>query len=322
MNCPLCKKTKLNILERDLFDDRYGYPGKFSIHQCSNCHLGQTLPRLRKRKIPQIYNRYYAIHNKSPEQVANSVSSSNKIIRWLCGTDNVAHLYANPGENVLDIGSGSGVSLLEIHNLKAVGFGVEPDPSAQAISKKLGLKNVFEGEITQNPFPSTKFNLVTASQVIEHVLDPVSFVQTAKRKLKPKGKIIISTPNLDSLARKALGHKWLHWHVPFHQNYFTLKSLVRLAKTNNLIITKVRTITPNLWTLLQVRSLFKRAKYGVPSSIWNSQLSSRSHGDSNPAQAIYKLATWVFLIACIPLNRLVDLLGLGESWLIFLETDR
>ncbi len=321
MNCVLCKKTKLNLLESGLFDDRYGSSGKYSVLQCKNCSLGQTYPRLKKNEIPKIYSKYYPLSKFTPQQVKSSISKIGKVGSWLLGIDNIAHKQIKPHNLVLDIGSGSGVSLLEIKDQKSTGYGVEPDPMAQKIARALNL-NVFQGEITNNPFPKLKFDVVTASQVIEHVSDPALFLQAAKKKLKPAGKIILSTPNLNSLTRKMLGRKWLHWHVPFHQNLFTLKSLNHLAKINNLKITRVRTITPNLWTLLQIRSLVKKAKHGVPNPIWDNPTDSLSPNRSSATQSMYKLVVWSFLVACIPFNRLIDFLGLGESWLVFLETDK
>jgi len=320
MKCCICKKTKFNSLERNLFDDRYGYSGKYSVMQCKNCSLAQTYPRLEKNELPKIYSQYYPLASLTPRQVENSVSKLGKVGSWLIGIDNVAHKHIKPHNRVLDIGSGSGVSLLEIKAGKSAGYGVEPDPMAQKLASALKLK-VFKGEITDNPFPQIKFNAVTASQVIEHVPDPVMFIIAATKKLLPNGKIILSTPNLDSLIRKVLGHKWLHWHVPYHQNYFNRRSIQLLAEKTGLKIIKIRTITPNLWTILQIQSLFNKTPEGVPSPVWsNSQtISHKNRARDSHLYFVYKLILIFVIILLIPINRAIDAVGIGESLLIFLK---
>ena len=45
-----------------------------------------------------------------------------------------------------------------------------------------------------------KFDIITAFDVIEHVLDPLNFLRKLKKKLKKNGIIFVYTPNIDSLG--------------------------------------------------------------------------------------------------------------------------
>ena len=59
------------------------------------------------------------------------------------GTNNQGQFYTKKDDLFLDIGCGSGVSLIEARNLGAKPFGLEADPNVKVIGKTLNL-NIFQ----------------------------------------------------------------------------------------------------------------------------------------------------------------------------------
>lgn len=320
IKCKICGGNTRSYITH-LFDDRYGAPGKYDIYRCSTCGFGSTKPELKSEWIGKFYARYYPLLSYTPTTVTKSVNIPSQFRAWFNGTDNTAHWHIKPQTKVLDIGSASGVSLLEIKRLGAEAYGVEPDPNAQGIAKKLKLK-VYKGFITDNPFPEIKFDYITASQVIEHDPDPKSFLLAAKSKLKENGLIILSFPNFDALYRKIFGKRWLHYHVPYHINFFTSESLTKLAAFTGLKIVKKRTITPNLWTLMQLRMLIVNTQEGTPNPLWNEKFQKQLLNKSNTQQALLSRLIPFASFPLAVLNRLLDIFCQGESFLIFLEYDK
>lgn len=319
MKCIVCggstKKTYSG-----LFDDRYGAPGKHDIYRCTRCDFGRIHPGLKPSEIGEFYAKYYPLSAQTPKSVKEAAKIMPRWQSWLNGTDNIGHHYSKQGLKVLDIGSASGVSLLEIEQLGARAYGVEPDPTAAKLAKKLKLK-VHTGFITDNPFPGESFDLITASQVIEHTPDPKKFLKAVSSRLNHDGYVVLSFPNSDALFRRIFGGRWLHWHIPYHYNFFTRKALRELAKQAGLEVVKVRTITPNLWTVIQLRSLSDKPQEGKMGSVWAAQ-HGKSRTSAPPSlvvraaqQAVLKGLNWAILLV----NRSVDSLGLGESFLVFLK---
>jgi len=306
-----------------MFDDRYGAPGLYSIYRCKRCGFGRTDPVLEKEKIGKFYKRYYPLSVLSPSDVKKLAKVVPMFLAWAWGIDNTAHRHVGKDRDVLDIGSGSGTSLLEIEKVGSRGFGVEPDPNAQKIAKQLML-DVFEGFITDNPFPEKKFDYITGSQVIEHEPDPLRFLKSAKKKLKNGGQIILSFPNFDSVYRKIFGRRWLNWHIPYHINFFTGSSFEKLAKNAGLKIIKRRAITPNVWTLMQIRSLLISAKEGQKNPIWTSTTLRGDIWDSSFSlkNFILQSISTVFYILITPINRFIDSLGVGDSLFVILENEQ
>jgi 2-polyprenyl-3-methyl-5-hydroxy-6-metoxy-1,4-benzoquinol methylase len=305
-------------LVTDLFDDRYGATGRHTVSQCDQCGFGRTTPGLQPEKIGAFYAAHYPLAVETPTSVRQAARITPRWHAWLTGTDNIAHALAQPGTDVLDIGSASGVSLIEIGARGARAFGIEPDPTAAGIARQLGLK-VHTGFITDHPFPRQSFDFITASQVIEHAPDPRAFLLAVAERLKPSGKIILSFPNLGALYRRIFGRRWLHWHIPYHLNFFTRRSFAHLAREAGLQVISSRTITPNLWTLIQLRSLLEKPQEGRMGRIWAAQ-----HGRaSSPPRGLTRLAlSGSRLVGGAGIgfaNRLIDSLGRGESFLVTLQ---
>lgn len=319
-SCTICHQSSLRQ-ESGLFDDRYGAPGKHSIYVCNTCGFGKTKPGLKKEQIGKFYSQYYPISGATPQLVKESVRRLSPFKKWLTGTDNICHEYARRRQIVLDVGSASGVSLLEIAMRGAKAYGVEPDPNGKRLARSLRLK-VHTGFITDNPFPRLQFDLVTGSQVIEHEPDPLAFLLAMRYKLKKHGQIILSFPNYGAFYRLLFGKRWIHYHIPYHLNFFTHDSVKILANRAGLKIVSMRTITPNEWTLLQLRMLMTLPpREGIKSPIWHSasRKSTTGHGFSRYLGSALYLTSRTILLALTPINRFLDLLGIGESFLVTME---
>lgn len=89
------------------------------------------------------------------------------------------------------------------------------------------------------------------SQVIEHTYDPLRIFDNAKKLLNKWGKIVISTPNLNSKYIEKYWEKWINWHVPYHTILFNRKTFEYICLKSWLKISSYRTITPVNWYLLQ-----------------------------------------------------------------------
>lgn len=310
--CKICGK-EARLFIKAVFDDRYKAPGFFDIYRCPECGFGFMNSFIQPEKAGEFYGKYYPLSKVTPSQVRNQAAIKPAIFNWLFGTSNIAHLYIKPHSLVLDIGSASGVSLLEIGKLKGKAYGVEPDHHAQKIAKKLNL-HVFKGFITDNPFPDKKFDFITASQVIEHVPDAKVFLEAIGKKLNQKGQVILSFPNTDSLYRKIFGRRWINWHIPYHSNFFTKKSFKILAHSTGFKVLKTKTVTPNIWTILQLRRFLVRSRAVVKSEIW-----AVRDDRSKLAATVLKVIVILAIIIVTPLNRIIDLLGQGDSIIVWLE---
>jgi arsenite methyltransferase len=115
-----------------------------------------------------------------------------------------AILALQPGEHVLDIGSGPGFLAAEMASeVGGTGrvVGVDPSESMLAIGARRGAPVEYvEGDALALPFPDETFDAAVATQVYEYVADMPAALSEARRVLKPGGRLLILDTDWDSVV--------------------------------------------------------------------------------------------------------------------------
>lgn len=328
LDCPVCSETSADVLRR-VYDDRYGEPRLFNLVRCKRCGHVMTSPRLAESDLGALYSTYYPRKHVSVEglkhEASRSVMPAARWRRWWTGTDNQGQYAVRPGELMLDIGCGSGLSLLEAKAMGADVRGIEADPNVRRIADELGLR-IHIGSLLEEPFESEQFDLVVLNQVIEHVPHPALTLDCLRSRLRRGGRIVLVFPNVESLWCRLFGESWINWHVPYHLHHFSRSGFRRMAERLGYEVRSVRTVTPNLWSILQIRASRNRVEPGKPSSIWAvTESAEQSELVVPPIMKVVVcrmrcmsrravMAVVMFPIALV--NRFVDAIGWGDSVMV------
>ncbi len=99
-------------------------------------------------------------------------------------------------QKILDIGCSDGSFGSNLTKQGANVYGVDISPLAAKLAKKK-LEDTFVVDVNNQklPFSAKYFDLIIASEVIEHLFDPKFFLSEVNRVLKDNGSFIITTPN-------------------------------------------------------------------------------------------------------------------------------
>lgn len=121
---------------------------------------------------------------------------------------------------VLDIGTSTGTNLRMLRNL---GFtevtGLDRSPEAIRFCSAKGLGEVLLGDICDLPFRDATFNLVLATDIVEHVDDDLQAMKEIRRVLKANGRLLLTVPTFPLL--------WgLQDDVSQHRRRYKMKELL------------------------------------------------------------------------------------------------
>jgi len=142
-----------------------------------------------------------------------------------------------PVPRILDLGCATGSLLYLLRERGWETTGVEICGSQAEYGRKARKLNISELPLEDNNFPSSYFNVVLASHVIEHLNDPASFVREVHRILIPGGNFFVTTPNIAGFQARLFGNRWRS-AIFDHLYLFSIKTLKRLLEDAGFIIEK------------------------------------------------------------------------------------
>lgn len=131
------------------------------------------------------------------------------------------------GRVMLDVGCGDGVFLSSVSDEWSK-QGLEPSVSGATLARKKNL-DVSQATLDDAPDPYNA-DLISALDVIEHVIDPHHFVESCKRHLRPGGVILLLTGDADSYPAKIAGPQWSYLRWSGHISVFSQSGLRELLQ--------------------------------------------------------------------------------------------
>lgn len=252
--CPLCGNEGVPVYQ-GLRDRLFGAPGIWSLMQCPKCELVWLNPQPVTSDINKLYADYHT--HKLIDYSRKRLASLRKAVKakilqdkfgylvnaqggllpnlsWIGPLKeivggSVMYLKASDRGRLLDVGCGNGRVLAQMRELGWEVMGVEPDSEAVRIAKERFGLDVFQGTLEEAKFPDNSFDAITMNHVIEHVPDPIGLLAECRRVLKPGGKLVMVTPNIQSLGRRLFDEYWRGWEVPRHLVLFSPKSALRVC---------------------------------------------------------------------------------------------
>jgi 2-polyprenyl-3-methyl-5-hydroxy-6-metoxy-1,4-benzoquinol methylase len=254
--CPACNGGS-HPLYRNLADRAYGVPGAWTMQRCERCRAAWLSPAPIAEDLQQCYVGAYYTHEETVTRtlgatrvaafIRSAVLSAHYQYRHLCSTPariagtllgllppirrraafSLGPLllpFRSRGQ-LLEVGCGNGSYLALMRQLGWTVSGLEVDPAAADTSARSVGCPVHVGTMADANLPAGSCDAIVSRHVLEHVADPLAFVQEAARLLKPGAILALSAPNLSSLGHRLFGADWYSLDPPRHLCLFTPKAL-------------------------------------------------------------------------------------------------
>lgn len=138
---------------------------------------------------------------------------------------------------LFEIGCGPGVFLDEAQRAgwQASGCEVSQYAAAQARNRGIHVHNISVQELH---LPADSLDCVVLWDVIEHLPDPFTVIQSAARSLRRGGLLALSTGDIDSVAANLSGASWHLFNLPEHLYFFSGACLNSLLARNGLRVVR------------------------------------------------------------------------------------
>jgi 2-polyprenyl-3-methyl-5-hydroxy-6-metoxy-1,4-benzoquinol methylase len=108
------------------------------------------------------------------------------------------------------------------------------------------------------------FDAVLLLEVIEHVPDPLAFLDDVVARVAPGGVLVITTPAVDNLVGRHLVSQCAHYTAPSHVSLFTSRSMHTLLDRQRLVPVRVDTDSAHGTARALVRSLLYSLDFRSP----------------------------------------------------------
>lgn len=223
--CQLCGSHERTEKFRD---------GVFQVVECSQCGLVYVTPRLKPEVLPKVYDENYW-SSDSPKEAgyADYRSDGALYLKTFEKRYELVQRFTDGEGRALDIGCAAGFFLKTLHDRGWHVDGVELSAEIAAhAQQEFGFDDIHVGTIETSPFQKGSYDLVSMWDVVEHVPEPLPFLQESVSYLKDDGILILETQNVASKFADRLGPKWQHYkHLEhlYHFNPTTIEMLLEQA---------------------------------------------------------------------------------------------
>lgn len=134
-----------------------------------------------------------------------------------------------PGRTILDVGCGDGTFLSRLSDDWSK-RGVEPSASGARLARDRRL-DVACGTLDSRTEPYD-VDLISALDVIEHVVDPHNFIESLKRHLRKGGTLLLLTGDANAYPARVAGPQWSYLRWCGHISVFSQAGLRRLLESH------------------------------------------------------------------------------------------
>ena len=195
------------------------------IETCSICGLTQQVPLSVNMEAVDLVYQSESSNASTPMSESNwGIARAESIFK------NTNFIFAP--DSVLEVGCQNGYLLYELY-LRGARELVGIEPSPQIPYENNGFKaDIVQGYFKKNIFNKKQFDTVISLWVLEHVKDPVNFLQSLAWVLQDEGQLIIAIPNAEYQMKIGDPGLFLYEHL----SYFTKNSLNNIFQMANLDI--------------------------------------------------------------------------------------
>jgi len=208
MTCPCCDNgNRIFVGSKDSHD----------LYRCTACSLIYVDPMPSNEELSLFYQNYHKTtqYTGKLDSKLRRAKKRIRLVKWRV-----------KGRRFVDVGCNVGFAVEAARRLGLESLGIDIDESSIRLGKSLFPEAMLEIMSVQELAASgSTFDLIYCSEVIEHLLNPVEFVEALSKILNNNGVLFLTTPDIDHFSLPEDILSWDGVRPPEHLLYFSKKSL-------------------------------------------------------------------------------------------------
>ncbi|HZZ88748.1 MAG TPA: class I SAM-dependent methyltransferase [Caulobacteraceae bacterium] len=210
------------------FKDRSGVVDDVRVVKCQTCGLGVTKPNL-----PDVAFLYADRTSQDFQPDGGVIARTLKRLVFRRGARHILRALDRAPDLIVDFACGSGLFTQclaeEAAPSRVVGADFHETPPQE-------LQTAEYLPIGKLPELAGQADLVLAMHVLEHDDDPRALLARIVQLVRPGGRLIVETPNVDCVWMSVFGKSWDAWYPPYHRRHFNRRNLRALIETVGLSV--------------------------------------------------------------------------------------
>ena len=197
----------------------------YTMHQCPSCALQFKDPQISMDALVECYTKASSDHwEHAPSPRKRRFDDLADCIK----------ANAN-GKRVLDVGCANGALLAYLLEKDSASswdcFGLEPGEAAAKTAEERGVKilGAFFDDLDPDN-PDHKFDVIIAIDVLEHLVDPNTFMEQAACHLSPGGLFVALTGDTQAWGWRLQGQRYWYCNLPEHVVFYSRPTIEHFAK--------------------------------------------------------------------------------------------
>lgn len=234
VKCPCCQKPSRS---RGRIPDGISFAGRTLnepleggfLFCCTRCSLNFRWPRVPTEVLDQLYIDGEEGHWEDPWEQRKD---------WILAREQLESSDSNLEKTILDVGCFDG-SFLRFLGCDWRRSGIEINPLAAKKAERSGIEIIGDDLANLDQFGSS-FGAVVATDVIEHVPNPLLFLTGMAKLTQKNGLVIISTGNTQAWTWKLAGSRYWYCVIPEHISFINPAWCHQAAETLGLKLKSLR----------------------------------------------------------------------------------
>jgi SAM-dependent methyltransferase len=208
MDCKLCHSANVTV-SKEVHSSIIGLD--YRLWKCSNCGSSFFDEKQHPVKIEAMYESLSLERKSFPVEFSPSKT-------WLKQKDNIIRMLGHSPKSILDVGCRTGDFLMHF-DAGTKRTGIELSSHFADIGKQRGL-NIIQDSLENIAFEE-QYEVVSCYAILEHLYDPLKFLNSIQGLVKTDGLLVIMIPSIQTLKASFEGLKWHMFSPPEHLNFYS-----------------------------------------------------------------------------------------------------